>query len=178
MLKSEDAAEAKKTGKKLYASQLERVAASGPYTNMREVTKRFRAAPGDYLIIPSCYDANITGEFMLRVYTEQALEQKHVGVLEAPKKDLSDKDVFFAAAAEQLKDLSWDKLKGAAKDLASEGIARAMDKANKHHLVPEQMVKCHCGHHVKECKLYPHEKEMNLLSKVFHHHSRNRRESK
>ena len=66
-----DAEEARKTGKCLYANQLERCGTTGAYTNLREVTKRFRVAPGNYLIIPSCYDANVKGEFLLRVYTEK-----------------------------------------------------------------------------------------------------------
>lgn len=42
ILKEEDAKQAKQTGKRLYASQLERCATSGAYINLREVTKRFR----------------------------------------------------------------------------------------------------------------------------------------
>lgn len=39
-----DAEMAKKTGRRLYASQLERCGSSGPYINYREVTKRFKAS--------------------------------------------------------------------------------------------------------------------------------------
>lgn len=42
ILSDEDAENAKKTGQRLYASQLERCGTSGPYINLREVTKRFR----------------------------------------------------------------------------------------------------------------------------------------
>jgi len=55
ILNDADAEFSKKTGQRLYANQLERCGLSGPYTNSREVTKRFRIAPGNYVIIPSCY---------------------------------------------------------------------------------------------------------------------------
>lgn len=42
ILADSDAEQAKKTGKRLYASQLERCATSGPYINLRDITKRFR----------------------------------------------------------------------------------------------------------------------------------------
>lgn len=42
ILTDADAKQAKQTGKRLYASQLERCATSGPYINLREVTKRYR----------------------------------------------------------------------------------------------------------------------------------------
>lgn len=42
ILSDTDAQQAKKTGQRLYASQLERCGTSGPYINLREVTKRFR----------------------------------------------------------------------------------------------------------------------------------------
>lgn len=62
------------TGLRLYGNQLDRVGASGPYINSREVTKRFRVEPGNYLIIPSTYEENRNCEFMLRVYTEHPIE--------------------------------------------------------------------------------------------------------
>ena len=70
ILDDDDADVARRTGKYLYANQLERCGTTGSYINSREVTKRFRVAPGNYLIIPSCYDANVNGEFLLRIYTE------------------------------------------------------------------------------------------------------------
>ncbi len=81
VLSEKDAAYAKNTGKCLYASQLERCGVSGPYINLREVTKRFRTAPGNYLVIPSCYDENISGEFLLRVYTENAIDEPDCCIL-------------------------------------------------------------------------------------------------
>jgi hypothetical protein len=96
ILNPKDAENAIKTGQRLYASQLERVAVSGPYINLREVTLRLRVVPGNYLIIPSCYDTDISGEFLLRLYTEVPLEQKDVGILNDHKDSLTEKDLFFS----------------------------------------------------------------------------------
>ncbi|CAF0859448.1 unnamed protein product [Brachionus calyciflorus] len=84
-----DVEQVKNTNSMLYATQLERIGASGPYINSREVTKRFRVSPGNYLIIPSTYDAEKSCEFMLRIFTEQEIE---TGTLDEKKDDLDDDD--------------------------------------------------------------------------------------
>ena len=56
-------------------NQLERVGASGSYINRREVTKRFRVPPGHYIIIPSTYDSDKAGKFLLRMFTEKQADQ-------------------------------------------------------------------------------------------------------
>ena len=63
---------------KFYMSQLERVGASGSYINRREVTKRFRVPPGSYIIIPSTYDSDKPGKFLLRMVTEKQADQAYV----------------------------------------------------------------------------------------------------
>lgn len=40
------------------------------FINMREVSYRFKLAPGQYLIVPSTYKPNEDGEFLIRVFTE------------------------------------------------------------------------------------------------------------
>jgi hypothetical protein len=95
ILKQSDADQAKKTGQRLYASQLERVSTSGPYINQREITHRYRTQPGNYLIIPSCYDSNISGQFLLRLYTENPLGEKNCSILHDHKEGLEEKDLFF-----------------------------------------------------------------------------------
>ena len=65
-----------KSGKKLYANCVERVGTSGSYINSREITKRFRVQPGNYLVIPSTYDEDRTAEFMLRIFTEEDINTK------------------------------------------------------------------------------------------------------
>lgn len=95
ILNDRDAQEAKRTGLRLYASQLERVSTSGSYINLREVTKRLRMAPGNYLIIPSCYDRDVRGEFLLRVYTENPINETNASVLTDHKDKLDEDDIFF-----------------------------------------------------------------------------------
>lgn len=96
ILSDEDAHLAKTTGRRLYARNLERCAVSGPYINLREVTKRLRVAPGNYLIIPSCYDSGISGQFLLRLYTEHPIEECNCSILDDHKDNLDQDDVFFS----------------------------------------------------------------------------------
>ena len=41
------------------------------YVNLREITERFRLPPGEYVIIPTTFDAHLEGEFILRVFSEK-----------------------------------------------------------------------------------------------------------
>jgi hypothetical protein len=96
ILNERDAAYAKSTGKCLSASQLERCGTSGPYTNQREVTKRFRTPPGSYLIIPSCYDENISGDFLLRIYTENPIGEADCSILHDHGGTIKDCEMYFS----------------------------------------------------------------------------------
>ncbi|XP_055625913.1 calpain-B-like isoform X2 [Toxorhynchites rutilus septentrionalis] len=44
--------------------------ARSTYINLREVTCRFRLDPGTYVVIPSTFEPNLEGEFMIRVFSE------------------------------------------------------------------------------------------------------------
>lgn len=68
--KESDGENAIQTRVKLTEDQLERVGNSGNYVNKREITKRFRLEPGYYLIIPSLFEHNQEGHFLIRVFTE------------------------------------------------------------------------------------------------------------
>ncbi|XP_059481918.1 calpain-B isoform X3 [Neocloeon triangulifer] len=46
------------------------VARSKSFINLREVSERFKLPPGTYCIVPSTFDANEEGEFLLRVFSE------------------------------------------------------------------------------------------------------------
>lgn len=113
ILNEKDAEASRKTGQRLYANQLERCGISGSYINSREVTKRFRVAPGNYLIIPSCYTADKQGEFLLRLYTENPLGESNCCVLGRHKTEIKDEDVFFQnSSATDALFKSWRNLVG------------------------------------------------------------------
>jgi calpain len=57
---------------KVQPQQIDLIGDSGSYINTREVTKRFRVEPGDYIIIPSTYNEDQACEFLLRAFTENA----------------------------------------------------------------------------------------------------------
>ncbi len=76
-----DAENTKRTGKKLNSRQLEKCGTSGTYVNKREVTSRFRIPPGTYVVIPSCFEENVSGEFLLRIYTENPVDKENISAL-------------------------------------------------------------------------------------------------
>nr|CAD7392323.1 unnamed protein product [Timema cristinae] len=53
-----------------FLAQSEAVASSLPFINLREVTCRVRLQPGVYCIVPSTYQPNEEGEFIIRVFSE------------------------------------------------------------------------------------------------------------
>lgn len=65
------------------------VARSPTFINLREVSARFRLAPGQYCIIPSTYEKNEEGEFILRLFTEK------------PSIDAEENDDELAVTAEE-----------------------------------------------------------------------------
>ncbi|XP_072145508.1 calpain-A-like isoform X5 [Dermacentor andersoni] len=46
-------------------------ARSHTFINSREVTTRFHLPPGTYCVVPSTFEPNQTGEFLLRIFTEK-----------------------------------------------------------------------------------------------------------
>ena len=53
-------------------------AKSPAYINSREVVGRYKLPPGDYVIVPTTFDANQQGNFMLRIYTEKKVTSQWV----------------------------------------------------------------------------------------------------
>lgn len=47
------------------------VGRSPAFINLREVTCRFKLPPGVYCIVPSTFDPNEEGEFLLRIFSEK-----------------------------------------------------------------------------------------------------------
>lgn len=50
------------------------VAKSPSFINMREICGRHKLDPGTYVIIPSTFEPNQQGEFLLRIFTEKKNE--------------------------------------------------------------------------------------------------------
>lgn len=63
------------TGQKFTGQQLDRIGNSGDYINKREVVARFRLSPGFYIVVPSLFQLNNPGHFMLRVFTEEFVDE-------------------------------------------------------------------------------------------------------
>lgn len=49
-------------------------ARSETFINLREVCTRFKLPPGEYLVVPSTFEANLDGDFCLRVFSERQTE--------------------------------------------------------------------------------------------------------
>ena len=47
-------------------------AKSKSFVNLREVTARFKLRPGTYVVVPSTFEPNEEGEFLLRVFSEKS----------------------------------------------------------------------------------------------------------
>ncbi|XP_066260253.1 calpain-B-like isoform X4 [Euwallacea similis] len=102
------------------------VARSPSFINLREVSCRFKLPPGTYCIVPSTFDPNEEGEFMLRVFSENQnnmeendqsigygdLDEK-IEVEPSPEEQQeTDKvyEVFLKLAGED-KEVDWKELK-------------------------------------------------------------------
>ena len=51
-------------------------AGSSIFINAREVFTKLELDPGRYVIVPSTFDPNSEGEFMLRIFTEKKSKAK------------------------------------------------------------------------------------------------------
>ena len=47
-------------------------ARSKSFINLREITGRFKLEPGTYVVIPSTFEPDQEGDFLLRVFSEKA----------------------------------------------------------------------------------------------------------
>ena len=53
-------------------------ARSKTYINSREISERFKMIPGTYVIIPTTFDPNETGNFLLRIFAEKLPSIKQI----------------------------------------------------------------------------------------------------
>ena len=53
-------------------------ARSNTFINARELTNRFKLKPGVYCIVPSTFDANEEGDFLVRLFSEKEKKSKYV----------------------------------------------------------------------------------------------------
>lgn len=100
------------------------VARSPSFINLREVTCRFKLPPGVYCIVPSTFDPNEEGEFLLRIFSENQnnMEEndEEVGIGEVddrvqndPEPDRNSDKVreFFKKLAGDDLEVDWTELK-------------------------------------------------------------------
>ncbi|XP_032686633.1 calpain-A isoform X4 [Odontomachus brunneus] len=100
------------------------VARSPAFINLREVTCRFKLPPGVYCIVPSTFDPNEEGEFLLRIFSENKnnMEEndEEVGIGEVddrvrdePEQDRNTEKVreFFKKLAGDDLEVDWMELK-------------------------------------------------------------------
>ncbi|KAG7206288.1 hypothetical protein KM043_003666 [Ampulex compressa] len=100
------------------------VAKSPSFINLREVTYRCKLPPGVYCIVPSTFDPNEEGEFLLRIFSENKNnmeendEEVGIGevddrVREEPEQDRNTEKVreFFKKLAGEDMEVDWMELK-------------------------------------------------------------------
>ncbi|KAK0424719.1 hypothetical protein QR680_008809 [Steinernema hermaphroditum] len=54
-------------------------ARSPAFINLREVTGRFRLPPGHYVVVPSTYEPNQDGEYMVRLFSNSRIDSEELG---------------------------------------------------------------------------------------------------
>lgn len=107
------------------------VARSASFINLREVSARFKLPPGTYCILPSTFEPNEEGEFVLRVFSEKKNDMQELDQdigLKTPDKDV--RGLPEDSAREAMREV-FHKLSGDDMEIDSNELKEVLDLALK-----------------------------------------------
>jgi len=107
------------------------VARSPSFINLREVCSRFKLPPGTYCIVPSTFEPNEEGEFVLRVFSEKKSEMKENDEAVSLDKPDEDNRILPDNDAKEAMRAVFHKLSGDDMEIDSYELKDVLDQALK-----------------------------------------------